>query len=128
MTDTDIYRETLLDIIKSPSNKGSLTDATVEATENNPMCGDIMKMQIKIANDKIAEIAFDGDACAVGVAAASLLTEELKGKSVVEAAKFTKQQLLGLIGIQLTTSRVKCATLALDVLASALKKYEKSQS
>ena len=125
MSDT-LYREQLLDIYKDPSNKGTLPKKDVEVTEVNPFCGDILTLQLKIKEGVIEDVAFDGGACIVTIASSALLTDELRGKTLVEAAAITKQEVLDMLGVELTTSRVKCATLILDALYSALKRYEKS--
>ena len=77
-------------------------------------------MQIKLDNGKIQDIKFDGSACAVSIAASSVLTEAIKGKTVAEAKSMTKEELLDLLGVELTTSRVKCAALPLETLQGML--------
>jgi len=123
MSDT-LYREQLMDIYKDPSNKGSLKNTDIEATEANPFCGDTLTLQLKIEDGVIEDVAFDGPGCIVTIASAALLTEELRGKTLKEAKKITKEEVLSLLGVELTTSRVKCATLILDALNSALDNYE----
>ena len=125
MSDT-LYREQLLDIYKDPPNKGTLAKKDVEVTEANPFCGDVLTLQLKIENGFIEDVAFDGGACIVTIASAALLTEELRGKTLTKAKAITKQEVLDMLGVELTTSRVKCATLILETLDSALKRYEKS--
>ena len=90
------------------------------------MCGDLIKIQLKIEDGKISNFRFDGDACAVATASASLLSEDLTNKSLQEALDFSKEELLELIGVELTTSRIKCATLALDTVKEAINTYGKS--
>lgn len=119
-----LYREQLLDIYKNPSNRGTLSKSTVEVTERNPFCGDIITLQFDITDGKIKDIAFDGDVCMVAIASSSLVTDELKGKTIEEAKKLSKEEVLEMMGVDLTTSRVKCATLILDATSSAIKKYE----
>lgn len=120
----DIYRDELMDIYKDPSHKGQLDNPTTESTKENPLCGDVMSLQLRIADNKIQDIKFDGAACAVSVISAELLAEELIGKSIEEAREMTKEDLLELLDLELTTSRVKCATLVLDALKGALELYE----
>ncbi|MFZ5424273.1 MAG: iron-sulfur cluster assembly scaffold protein [Patescibacteria group bacterium] len=121
-----LYREELLEHIKNPLNKGLLSSPDAEVIEKNPMCGDIIKMQIKVAEGKVAEIGYDGEACGVCIAAASILTDKvLHEKFDINIAKgFSKQDLLDLIGIELTTSRIKCAMLPLEALKNSIKIYE----
>ncbi len=125
MNGADIYRETLLDIIKNPPNRGVLADSSAEAEERNPLCGDVIRVQIKIDGGFIKDAAFESDACAVCIASASLLIDEVKGKTTAFAKNFTKEELLNIIGINLTISRVKCAALALYALRGAIEKYER---
>lgn len=115
-----MYRDDLMDIYKNPVNKGVLPDADAHSHKKNPMCGDELTLSLKIGDGKIIDAKFDGTACAVSVISASILTEHLKGKTLEEAYKITKDELLELIDLNLTTSRVKCATLVLDALKSAL--------
>lgn len=126
--DDTIYKETLMDIYKHPQNMGVLPGATVEVNEINPMCGDKLKIQLKIENGKVVDAKFAGDVCAVGVVSAELLTEEIKDKTLQEVKGFTKEDLLKLIGINLTTSRIKCATLSLEGVENAIKKYESNNA
>ena len=116
-----LYREQLLEIYKNPSNRGSLPASSVKVTEKNMFCGDIITLEMQVEDGVIKDVAFDGDACMVAIASSSLLTEEIKGKTVEGAAKITKEDLLEMLGVELTTSRVKCATLILEALGSALK-------
>lgn len=117
----NLYREQLLEIYKNPTNRGTLPNSSVKVTEKNAFCGDIITLEMEIVDGVIKDIAFDGDACMVAIASSSLLTEEIKGKTLQEAAKITKDDVLKMIGVELTTSRVKCATLVLEALQSALK-------
>lgn len=123
MNNDSLYREQLLDIYKQASNKGKLDSPTVEVTKNNPFCGDSITLQLKVSDNVIKDVAFDGDACMVAIASSSLLTDELRGKTVEEATSFTKEDILKMLGVDLTTSRVKCAILVLDALTSALEEY-----
>jgi nitrogen fixation NifU-like protein len=116
----DLYKEELMDIYKNPSHRGKMNDSTHQSQGKNPMCGDEIVLQLKIADGKIADAKFSGDACAVSIISSDLLAEHIIGKTVDEAKKLTKEDLLDIIGLNLTTSRVKCATLALDALQNAL--------
>jgi len=109
---------------KNPQNRGKMDDAQVEVAGNNPLCGDAISMQLKVEDGKIKDIMFDGSACAVTVASSSILTEAIKGKSLEEAKKMSKEELLNLLGVELTTSRVKCASLPLEALHNLIQMYE----
>jgi nitrogen fixation NifU-like protein len=121
MTDQDnIYREDLMEEYKHPQNRGKIASPTIQILEKNPMCGDEVNLQLKIEDGKIMDAKFDGSACMVSIVSSSKLTQEIIGKSIAEVKKLTKEDLLELIGLNLTTSRVKCATLSLDALNKAL--------
>lgn len=128
-TSQDEYlREDLLEIYKDPINVGHIDNPTVSVFDRNPMCGDVITLEIKISGDNgnevLEDIKYSGDACAVSIISSSLVTEELIGKTLEEAKNLTKEDVLELIGVELTTSRVKCATLVLNALHKAIQKYE----
>lgn len=121
----DIYlREDLLELYKSPINKGTLSNPTVSVDEKNPMCGDEITLDLSIEDDIITGLKYRGDACAVSLISSSLVSEEIVGKTLDEVKNFSKQDVLDLIGIKLTTSRVKCALLILEALNKAIEQYE----
>ena len=121
----DIYREELMEIYKNPIHKGVMDDPSAQIIKENPLCGDVVSLQLKVSDGVIKDAKFDGPACAVSVISSEILVEELIGKSVEEARKFNKEDLLKLINLDLTTSRVKCAILVLDALKGALEIYER---
>ncbi len=122
----DFYREEIMEHFKSPNNKGHLSSPSTHVREVNPMCGDEVDLELKIVDGKIEDIAFDGQACSVSVVSSSFLTEFVKGKSLEEAKKVNKEDLLGMLDLNLSTSRVKCATLIIDALNHAIENYEKT--
>ena len=119
----NFYREEIMEIYKNPLNRGNMSSPTKSATVVNPFCGDSITLELKILDNKILDAKFNGDACAIGVISASFLTENIIGKSLKEASSVTKEQLLDMIGINLTTSRVKCAILILDALHKAMEPH-----
>ena len=120
----DIYREELMEHYKNPRNRGWLDDPSAETVKKNPLCGDIISMQLKLEDGKIEDVKFEGSGCAVTIASSSVLTDALKGKTVTEAKKMSKEELLDLLGVELTTSRIKCATLPLEAFQSLLEAYD----
>jgi len=120
----DFYREEMMEHYKHPHNRGTLTGADIVIHEKNPFCGDEVDLQLKLTNNTIEEAMFSGDACAVSLASSSMVTDFLKGKSLDEARALSKNDILAMIGAELTTSRVKCATLVLDALQGALKEFD----
>lgn len=123
MASESIYRENILDHYKHPRNHGKIANADSEARDLNPFCGDDITMYLKIGGKRIKDIKFDGTACAICTSSASMLTEEVKGKTVEEARLFDKERLLSIIGIEPGPTRLKCALLPLKVLKLAVYKH-----
>lgn len=117
---SDFYRDEMMEHYKHPHNHGVLPGATITVHEKNPFCGDELDLHLKIEDGAITEAMFSGESCAVSTASSSIVTDFLKGKTVEEARALTKDQVLEMLGVELTTSRVKCATLVLEALQKAL--------
>lgn len=112
-----IYREQIIDLYEHPLNFGQLDPAHFSYEEDNPLCGDVIRIDVRLdEQNRIAEVAWSGDGCAISQASASLLTEEIKGLTLDEVKEFPKEKLLELIGVPLSMARVKCALLSLKVL------------
>lgn len=121
----DIYRENILDHYKNPQNFGRLQNPDASYEEGNPLCGDMIGMEVKLITHNselrtIAEIKFWGEGCAISQASASMLTEEVKGKSPEEIKKIGREEILKMLGIELSPVRIKCALLPLEVLQKVL--------
>lgn len=115
--DESIYREQIIDLYENPLNYGELDACDFSYEEDNPLCGDVVRIEVKLDDqNKVAEVAWSGEGCAISQAAASLLTEEIKGMSLDEVKAFSKEQLLELVGVSLSMMRIKCALLSLKVL------------
>jgi nitrogen fixation NifU-like protein len=133
----DLYQETIIDHSKRPRNKGEVEQATHSAEGYNPLCGDRVRVQLKIENGRILGVGFQGSGCAISTASASLMTETMKGKTPEEVetafGKFhdlltedrTPAPDLGKLavfsGVREYPMRVKCATLAWHTLRAALR-------
>ena len=117
----EIYKEHLLDLYKNPHNKGILENFTHEFSKNNPLCGDEIKIQLTIKNNKIIDVKFEGVGCVISMASTSMLTDKLKDMEVESAKKLTKEDILEMIHIPISSVRLKCALLSLDTLNGALK-------
>lgn len=117
----DLYREVILDHYRNPRNKGVLDDPSHTFQDDNPLCGDRIRIDL-LVNDKdiIEQVRFSGEGCAISQASASMLTEMLVGKSLEEAKAIGKQDILDALGIQLGPVRLKCALLSLKVLKGAV--------
>ncbi len=116
----DLYRDYILEHYRRPHNFGVLDNPTATYEGNNPLCGDRITMMLGIRDGVVAEVGFTGRGCAISQASASLLTDEIKGKTVDEVAKVNTQDLLDLLGIEISPARLKCALLSLDTLQRAI--------
>lgn len=119
--DYQLFQELILENYRNPRHKGSLENPDFYASEANPLCGDTLRLYVRLADGKIRDVYFDGAGCAISQASASLLTEFLEGKTVEEAGKTSTQDIMQLLGgIELSPARLKCAFLSLETLKKAL--------
>jgi nitrogen fixation NifU-like protein len=116
----DIYREIILDHYKNPRNKGTLDPNDYTYEDVNPLCGDEIRVDVRVKDDHVSEIAFSGRGCAVSQASTSILMEMVEGKSLDEVKAITKDDLLEEIGIPVSPARLKCALLGLKVLKAGI--------
>jgi nitrogen fixation NifU-like protein len=120
VSDEQLYREYILEHYKRPHNWGELESPDLEAHDLNPLCGDELKVQLAVQDDgTISDIAFSGHGCAISQAAASMISDEVKGMSVEALMSLDRSSILELLGIEISAARMKCAMLALKVLKSA---------
>ena len=118
----DLYAENIIEHSKNPHNRGRLENPDLVVKEDNPLCGDEILLEMKLKDGKVFEIAFSGNGCAISQAAASMLTDELKGKTLKEAGLITKDEMVKMVGVPLSPSRVKCALLCYGALKIMLEK------
>jgi nitrogen fixation protein NifU and related proteins len=132
----DLYRDVILDHNRRPRNFGPLEPADASAEGVNPLCGDRLTLRLNLAADKIEEIRFEGEGCAISTASASLMTEAVKGKTRAQALELFERvhrlltddgasgddlgKLAALSGVREYPARVKCASLCWHTLASVL--------
>lgn len=118
----DLYREQILDHYKNPRNFGELDNPSVTSSDNLVSCGDQLSMQLLFDKEKkiVKDVRFQGTGCAISMASASMLTEKVKGAQVNDLQSLTKNDILKMIGVNPTPTRLKCALLSLEVLYKAL--------
>ncbi len=120
----DIYHEIIVDYSRNPANYGEIENHDVTFHDSNPLCGDSIDIDLKIAENRVTDIKFHGKGCAICMACSSVLTEITKGKSLDEVRSIEKNDILGELGLEhLQAVRIKCALLSLKVLKSALYTY-----
>lgn len=120
MTDSSIYREVILEHSKHPNNFGTLDPNDYSFEDTNPLCGDEVRIDVRSDGDRVSEIAFSGQGCAISQASASILMELVEGKTLDEIKAMGKDELLEELGITLSPARLKCALLSFSVLKTAL--------
>jgi nitrogen fixation protein NifU and related proteins len=121
---SDMYKEIILDYYKNPRNRGTIESPDAKAKDSNPLCGDVVEMQLKFTDGKLSDIKFNGDGCAISQASASMLTEMVMGKSIEDVRKIDKTILLENLGSpNLGAVRIKCALLPLKVMKTAVYDY-----
>ena len=116
----EMYRENILDHYQHPRHHGTLEAPDVSYEDANPLCGDRLRMDFKIADGRIAEVAFSGHGCSISQASASMLCEKVAGGSLEEVKKISREDVLEMLGIQLGPVRLKCALLALKTLKAGI--------
>ena len=116
----EIYKEHILDLYKNPHNKGNLKNPTYEFSKNNPICGDEIKIQIVTEKDKIKDIRFSGEGCAISQSSASMLTDKIKNMPLKKIKNLNKDDILEMLKIPISYTRIKCALLPLDAIKGAL--------
>ena len=112
----DLYRDNIIDHYQNPRNYGTLEHPDISYEDSNPVCGDEIRMDLKVQDGRVIDARFQGHGCSISQASASMLTEEIIGKSLEDVKQIDKQYLLDMLGIPLGPVRLKCALLSLKVL------------
>jgi nitrogen fixation NifU-like protein len=117
----DLYRELIIDRYKNPQMQGSLDPHDFTYEDDNPLCGDRIRIDIRVdGNGVVSEAAFSGEGCAISLASADLVLESIIGKTLPDVKKLSKEAILEMLGIQLGPVRLKCALLSLKVLKAGV--------
>jgi len=117
----DLYREHILDHYGNPRNQGRLEDADISCEWDNPVCGDKVRIDLRFEDGRVSEVRFDGEGCVISMASASMLTEEVLGKTVEELRAMREDEdVFRMLGITLGPARAKCGLLPLQVLQKGL--------
>ena len=121
---SDMYREHILELYKSPSNFGTLKNPTHEKTAYNSVCGDEITVDLIVKSDVVKDIKFSGSGCVISIVASSILTDKLKRMNVKEIKEIKGEEVLELLKMKLNPARIKCALLSLEAVRGALKENE----
>ena len=117
----ELYQEHILNHYEDPFHRGRLPAATHAHEDNNPLCGDVVRIELELGDDgRIHDCYFTGQGCVISQASASMLLERMQGKAVDDAKQFSAADMLELYGARLTPNRQKCCLLSWKVLQSAV--------
>ena len=122
----NLYREHILDHYANPRNQGTLDDADISCEWDNPVCGDVVRIDLRLENGRVSEARFSGQGCVISMASASMLTEEILDKTVEELKALQDEDIFSMLGITLGPVRAKCGLLPLKVLQKGLARLEES--
>lgn len=117
-----LYSEKLLDHFRRPRNYGALTAPDISYESFNPLCGDRIRIELKLENKLVKEARFRGDGCAISIAAASLLTELLTGREIQETV--SNEELIAALESDIKPARIQCALLPLEAMRAGFKSYQ----
>ncbi len=115
-----LYREIILDHYRNPRNKGTLDPADYSYEDTNPLCGDEVRIDLRVTDGRVTDVKFSGRGCAISQASTSMLTEMVEGKTLDEVKALTKDDLLEELGVPVSPARMKCALLGLKVLKAGI--------
>jgi nitrogen fixation NifU-like protein len=120
----DIYAEEIIAHYEHPHNKGVMKNPDVSFHEHNATCGDDITVYLEFEGKRVKDVKFEGSGCAISMASASMLTDEIKRKDLATVESMGFKELVELIGIDPGPARLKCATLSLKAVKKALFLYQ----
>jgi nitrogen fixation NifU-like protein len=112
----DLYRQYILEHYRDPRNHGHLEHPDIHAGDTNPLCGDRIELDLRLEDDRVAEVRFDGRGCAISQASASMLTERIEGATLDELRALAPEDIFDMLGVAIGPARQRCALLSLRVL------------
>ncbi len=119
-----LYTDHILDLYKNPLNHGSLKSPSVTYRAYNPLCGDDITVDLLLEKGKVKDIRHRGVGCAISQASASLLTEEVKKKSLKKVMAITPDSVVAMLGIEISPLRLKCALLGLEAIQKSISQFQ----
>jgi nitrogen fixation NifU-like protein len=122
---SDLYREQILDHYGHPRNEGTLEDPDISYERDNPICGDLVRLDIRLQNGKVSQARFTGQGCVISMASASMFTEKIQGKTIAELKEMDDEDIFKMLGVDLGPSRANCGLLPLRVLQEGLAHWER---
>lgn len=123
----NLYREHILDHYGHPRNQGTLEDADISCEWDNPVCGDVVRLDIRLNDGRVSEARFSGQGCVISMASASMLTEEILGRTVEELKALQDKDVFRMLGVTLGPVRARCGLLPLRVLQEGVARLEEAQ-
>jgi len=124
MSFDELYREQIMDHYRNPRNCGKLDKCSFTFFDTNPLCGDEIEIAAHVEDNKIKDIRFTGKGCSISQAAASMLTESVKGKTLADVQALTREHVIEMLGIPIGPVRVKCAVLSLVALKNGIVEFQ----
>ncbi|KKU80577.1 MAG: Iron-sulfur cluster assembly protein [Candidatus Peregrinibacteria bacterium GW2011_GWA2_47_7] len=123
-----VYREDIIDLYKNPLNQREIQTPDIAHSGANVLCGDRVRIYLKLADNDdgkiVADASFNGEGCAISIAAASLLTEEIKGMKLEDVLGMNTESMLGILGLTLGPARIKCGVLCLETVQEGIRKVK----
>ena len=120
INEDNMYLEHILDLYKNPLNYGEMENPTLMRKGFNPLCGDDLEVFLKVEGDSIKDVKFSGEGCAISIASASIVSDYIIGKSIEDVMKLGREDVVGLLGITISSGRIKCALLFLKTVQEML--------
>jgi nitrogen fixation NifU-like protein len=118
---TGLYSDTIRARWRRPRFRGELPDATVQAEDVNPLCGDRVRLTVRLRDGAVDAVRFTGDSCAICTASADVIAELAQGRSTADAARLSAEDVLAVLQAEIRPTRMRCVTLPVSVLQEALR-------